>query len=62
MKFCDVLNNYIEELNCLAKDIEKLSGISASTLSRYRSGERVPDKSSDNYKKLCRAIEEIAAS
>ena len=62
MKFCDVLNNYIEELNCLAKDIEKHSGISASTLSRYRSGERIPDRSSDNYRKLCRAIEEIAAS
>lgn len=62
MKFCNVLNNYIEELDCLAKDIEKRSGISASTLSRYRSGERIPDRSSDNYQKLCRAIEEIAAS
>lgn len=62
MKFCDVLNAYIEQLGCLAKDIEKHSGISASTLSRYRSGERIPDKNSENYKKLCKAIEEIASS
>lgn len=62
MKFCDVLNSYIEELHCLAKDIEKHSGISASTLSRYRSGERMPDKNSDSYRNLCRAIEEIAHS
>ncbi|MBP3335801.1 MAG: hypothetical protein J6L61_06665 [Ruminiclostridium sp.] len=60
MKFCNVLNSYIEELHCLAKDIEKYSGISASTLSRYRSGERIPDKNSDNYKNICRAIEHIA--
>ncbi len=60
MKFCDVLNSYIEELHCLAKDVEKYSGISAPTLSRYRSGERIPDKNSDNYKNICRAIEQIA--
>ena len=61
MKFCDVLNDYIGKLNCLAKDIESHSGISASTLSRYRSGERIPDRNSDTYKKLCSAIEEIAS-
>ena len=61
MKFCDVLNSYIERLHCYAKDIERYSGISAATLSRYRSGERIPDQNSDNCRRLYLAIEKIAS-
>lgn len=60
MKFSETLNNYIEQLDCKAKDICKKSGISAATLSRYRSGERLPDPNSEPLKRLCAAISEIA--
>lgn len=56
MKFCEILNEYIERLCCTAKDLSEKSGISAAALSRYRSGERLPDTDSDTAKKLCTAI------
>lgn len=43
MKFCDKLNEYIGALACTAKELSEQSGISAATISRYRSGERVPE-------------------
>ena len=41
--------------------IRDSSGISASTLSRYRSGERVPELGSAAFDGLCDAIAGIAA-
>ncbi len=49
MKFCDRLNEYIETLDCTAKELSELSGISAATVSRYRSGERLPDAESGAF-------------
>lgn len=43
MDFKDKLNEYIARLECTAKDLAESSGLSAATISRYRSGERVPD-------------------
>ena len=43
MKFCEQLGKYIEQLSCTAKELCELSGISPSTFSRYRSGERIPE-------------------
>ena len=43
MNFKDKLNEYISRLECTAKDLAESSGLSAATISRYRSGERVPD-------------------
>ena len=43
MKFQTQLNAYIQQLDCLAKDLSAASGLSPATLSRYRSGERLPD-------------------
>lgn len=60
MKFSEILNNYIEQLDCKAKDICEKSDISAATLSRYRSGERLPDPNSETLRRLCAAISEIA--
>ena len=56
MKFCEILNEYIERLGCMAKDVANASGVSAATLSRYRSGERLPDTSSEAFEKLCIGI------
>ena len=60
MKFYEKLNEYISALNCTAKDIARISGISAATLSRYRSGERAPETGSEVFSKLCSAIAEAA--
>lgn len=60
MKFNERLNVYFEELGCTAKEVSELSGISQSTLSRYRSGERVPDADSDLFGKLCSALASFA--
>ena len=60
MKFHEQLNAYIEQLYCMAKEVSELSGISAATLSRYRTGSRVPDAESDAFENLCSAIAELA--
>ena len=60
MKFNDVLNMYLETLNCSSKKISKESGLSEPVISRYRSGERTPAKDSKQYKKLTNALFNIA--
>ncbi len=44
MKFNDLLNKYITEIGCTAKELSEVSGLSAAAMSRYRTGERVPGK------------------
>ena len=39
MYFYEQLNEYIKILNCTAKELSSVSGISAAALSRYRSGD-----------------------
>ena len=60
MDFAEQLNAYIKMLDCSAKDISDYAGLSAATLSRYRSGKRVPDAQSENFAKLCLGIATIA--
>lgn len=60
MKFSEKLNEYMENLDCSAKEICDASGLSQATLSRYRSGERTPDIGTDSFEKLCVAIAAIA--
>ena len=43
MEFKDKLNEYLALLECTAKDLAESSGLSASALCRYRSGERIPN-------------------
>ena len=40
--FPALINRYISELGCTAKELAYISGISETLLSRYRSGQRVP--------------------
>ena len=42
MNFNEILNKYIDELNCTSKTLSNVSGISNSVISRYRNGQRVP--------------------
>ena len=44
MGFADVLKLYLNKTKCTAKELSAASGISASALSRYRSGKRIPDQ------------------
>lgn len=60
MKFCEQLGKYIEQLSCTAKELCKLSGISPSTFSRYRSGERILEIDTVAFDGLCNALEAVA--
>jgi len=60
MKFCEQLGKYIEQLSCTAKELCKLSGISPSTFSRYRSGERYLKIDTVAFDGLCNALEAVA--
>ena len=42
MTFAQLIDNYIERLGCSSSDLSKASGLSAATISRYRSGDRIP--------------------
>lgn len=53
--FGETLNKYMELVNCSGKELSEYTGISESTVSRYRSGERVPSKGTE-LEKLCRGI------
>ena len=60
MNFKDVLNKYLEELNCSQKRLSKESNLSETVISRYRSGERTPRKNSEQLKKISTAIFNIS--
>ncbi len=60
MNYSEKLNNYIKALNCRAKDLSKVSGLSPATLSRYRSGERIPEINSEAFNKICGAIASLS--
>ncbi len=60
MKFKEVLNKYLKELDCSSKKLSDESGLSESVICRYRSGERTPVKKSEQINKLTTAIFNVA--
>lgn len=60
MKFNEILNRYLIELNCSSKKLSTKSGLSESVISRYRSGERTPLVKSEQLNKLTTALFNIA--
>ena len=60
MKFNEILNRYLKELNCSSKKLSTKSGLSESVISRYRSGERTPLVKSEQLNKLTTALFTIA--
>ncbi|MDO5414396.1 MAG: hypothetical protein Q4F78_02930 [Bacillota bacterium] len=60
MAFSEQLNAYISELNCTSKELTDVSGLSASVLSRYRTGSRVPTTDSEQFIQLVQGIATIA--
>lgn len=59
MKFNDYLNQYIEMLDCSAKELADACGLSSAVISRYRSGERVPAADSSHLDKLVAGLSEL---
>lgn len=62
MDFKKLLDDYMKQLNCTAKDLAEKSGLSAATISRYRSGDRIPEDGSENFDRLINGIVSIAES
>ncbi len=60
MNFKNILNKYLEELNCTPKQLSEESGISQTVISRYRKGERTPAKGSEQINKIAEALINIA--
>lgn len=52
MGFSELLNSYVDELGCSAKELAAASGLSAAAISRYRAGERTPDANSKQLRML----------
>lgn len=62
MDFKKLLDDYMKQLDCTAKDLAEKSGLSAATISRYRSGDRTPEDGSENFARLINGIVSIAES
>ncbi|MGN0583970.1 MAG: helix-turn-helix transcriptional regulator [Ruminococcus sp.] len=58
MTFRELLNEYISQLNCTASELAEASGLTSASLSRYRSGQRMPE--ADTIKKISAGIAGIA--
>lgn len=60
MTFSAELNAYCVALGCTSRELAEASGISASTLSRYRSGKRTPNASGEPVRRLAAGIARMA--
>lgn len=59
MKFDELLNKYIDEIGVTAKEVSEISGLGGATISRYRSGERVPNNL-ETIKKIADALANLS--
>lgn len=62
MKFFEKLNEYMEGMNCTAKELSNASGLSPATISRYKNGERIPEIDSEALGQLCEGLAELSKS
>lgn len=60
MRFCEQLNEYITRLDCRGKELAEAAGLSAPSLSRYRTGERTPSRGSAVLTALSDALADMA--
>lgn len=61
MTFQELLIDYLTQLDCTAKELAAASGLSASVISRYRSGSHSPDPDGEQGQKLAAGIAALAA-
>ena len=60
MKFNEELKRYMDLIGCSATELSKETGISNAAISRYLSGKREPELSSDYFTKLSDALFKLA--
>ena len=60
MSFASILDAYCNAIGCTNREIAARCGISPSTLSRYRNGERTPERDSDTIDRLVAGITELS--
>ena len=60
MQFNELLNDYIQMLDISSSALSERSGISTSSISRYRTGEREPAYDSEYLDQLIKALYDIA--
>ena len=60
MKFSEELNNYMNILECSAKDICNVSGLSYTLLNRYINDKRTPSENSKYFDRLVEALYQIS--
>ncbi len=60
MDFKAALDAYMEQISCTSRELAEISGLSAATISRYRSGERIPEAGSEQLCRLVNGIVRIA--
>ena len=56
MGFSELLNQYIDEAGCTAKELSAATGISDAEISRYRSGQRAPKADGPQIRLLARVL------
>ena len=60
MQISDLLNRYIQRLQCSAKDLAEAAGLSPASVSRYRTGDRLPN--GEQLNKMMEGIVALAQS
>lgn len=62
MNFSDILNDYMDKLNCTAKDICDISNLSPALISRYLNNKRAPKIDSIYFQKIVDALYKISVN
>ena len=60
MNFSNILNKYINELNCTALELSNKSGVSNAVISRYRKGDKIPKYNSEQLNNIIDALYTIS--
>ena len=60
MNFSEQLNEYMLQIDCSAKELSNISGLSPTVISRYRNGERTPSIRSTQLNSLVDGLYELA--
>ena len=60
MTFQELINDYLSQLDCTARELSAASGVSESVISRYRRGIQSPEPDGEHWQKLIAGIAALA--
>lgn len=60
MEFCELLNHYMEQIDCTSKELSEHTKLSLSSICRYRLGERTPRIESVQMENLIQGLSNVA--